>query len=88
MHALLRDLCRRHRPAVLLVTHDVDEAIVLGSRIAVMQTPGHIAQLATPGELLAAPATDFIRDFIGRRDVMHDESGRPIGYRVETPFSE
>jgi osmoprotectant transport system ATP-binding protein len=31
---------------VVFVTHDVDEAIVLGSRIAVMQTPGHIAQLA------------------------------------------
>ena len=54
---------------VVFVTHDVDEAIVLGSRIAVMQTPGHIAQLATPGELLANPATEFIREFIGRRDV-------------------
>jgi sulfonate transport system ATP-binding protein len=36
MHALLRDLCRRHRPAVLLVTHDVDEAIVLADRVLVL----------------------------------------------------
>jgi sulfonate transport system ATP-binding protein len=36
MHALLRDLCRRHRPAVLLVTHDVDEAIALSDRVAVL----------------------------------------------------
>ncbi|HEY6740663.1 MAG TPA: ABC transporter ATP-binding protein, partial [Actinopolymorphaceae bacterium] len=36
MHALLRRLCDRHRPAVLLVTHDVDEAIVLADRILVL----------------------------------------------------
>ena len=53
-----------------------------------MQTPGHIAQLATPAELLAAPATEFVRDFIGRRDVVLDESGKATGYRVDTPFSE
>ncbi|MET0343820.1 MAG: ABC transporter ATP-binding protein [Polyangiales bacterium] len=36
MHALLRDLCARHRPAVLLVTHDVDEAIALADRVLVL----------------------------------------------------
>ncbi|WP_371782150.1 ABC transporter ATP-binding protein [Streptosporangium subroseum] len=36
MHALLRSLCDRHRPAVLLVTHDVDEAIVLADRVLVL----------------------------------------------------
>ena len=36
MHGLLRELCRRHRPAVLLVTHDVDEAIVLADRVLVL----------------------------------------------------
>ena len=36
MHVLLRRLCERHRPAVLLVTHDVDEAIVLADRVIVL----------------------------------------------------
>jgi len=36
MHELLRELCARHRPAVLLVTHDVDEAIVLADRVLVL----------------------------------------------------
>ena len=37
MHVLLRELCERHRPAVLLVTHDVDEAIVLADRIVLLE---------------------------------------------------
>lgn len=36
MHGLLRDLCARHRPAVLLVTHDVDEALLLADRLLVV----------------------------------------------------
>jgi sulfonate transport system ATP-binding protein len=42
MHALLQDLCARHRPAVLLVTHDVDEAVLLADRVLVLDD-GHIA---------------------------------------------
>ena len=50
MHALLQDLCARHRPAVLLVTHDVDEAILLADRALVL-TDGQItldAQVGLP----------------------------------------
>ena len=42
MHALLRELCARHRPAVLLVTHDVDEAVQLADRVLVLDR-GRIA---------------------------------------------
>ncbi|MGW6334939.1 ABC transporter ATP-binding protein [Nocardia rhamnosiphila] len=42
MHGLLQDLCARHRPAVLLVTHDVDEAVLLADRVLVLDE-GHIA---------------------------------------------
>src|ERR1700731_1121074 len=42
MHALIRQLCRRHSPAVLLVTHDVDEAILLADRVLVL-TDGKIS---------------------------------------------
>jgi sulfonate transport system ATP-binding protein len=52
MHALLQELCRRHRPAVLLVTHDVDEAILLADRIVVLDggrvTLDATVELATP----------------------------------------
>ncbi|WP_306216379.1 ABC transporter ATP-binding protein [Actinoplanes sp. RD1] len=37
MHGLLRELCERHRPAVLLVTHDVDEAVTLADRVLVLE---------------------------------------------------
>ncbi|WP_235608674.1 ATP-binding cassette domain-containing protein, partial [Frankia casuarinae] len=42
MHALLQQLCRRHRPAVLFVTHDVDEAILLAERVLVL-TEGRLS---------------------------------------------
>ena len=50
---------------VLFVTHDVDEAIKMGDRIAVLREGGELAQYATPAELLAHPADDFVRDFVG-----------------------
>jgi sulfonate transport system ATP-binding protein len=45
MHALLQDLCTRHQPAVLLVTHDVDEAILLADRVVVLADGGLAADL-------------------------------------------
>jgi osmoprotectant transport system ATP-binding protein len=53
------------RKTILFVTHDIDEAIKMGDRIAVMRQGGHLAQYATPAELLMAPAGDFVEDFVG-----------------------
>ena len=53
------------RKTVLFVTHDVDEAIKMGDRIAVMRKGGELAQFATPTELLMEPADDFVEDFVG-----------------------
>jgi osmoprotectant transport system ATP-binding protein len=53
------------RKTVLFVTHDIDEAIKMGDRIAVMREGGRVAQYATPAELLMAPADDFVEDFVG-----------------------
>jgi osmoprotectant transport system ATP-binding protein len=50
---------------ILFVTHDIDEAIKLGHRVAVMQEGGHLAQYAAPMELLARPANDFVACFVG-----------------------
>jgi osmoprotectant transport system ATP-binding protein len=53
------------RKTVLFVTHDIDEAIKMGDRIAIMRKGGHLAQFATPAELLMAPADEFVEDFVG-----------------------
>src|ERR1700704_3890978 len=51
-------------PPVLFVTHDIDEAIRLGARVALMRD-GRLVQYAPPGELLAHPADDFVAQFVG-----------------------
>jgi osmoprotectant transport system ATP-binding protein len=50
---------------ILFVTHDIDEAIKMGDRIAVLREGGALAQYATPAELLMAPADGFVEDFVG-----------------------
>ncbi len=58
---LQRDLGK----TVVLVTHDIDEAVRMGDRVAVFAVGGRLAQFATPMELLARPADDFVADFVG-----------------------
>jgi osmoprotectant transport system ATP-binding protein len=53
------------RKTILFVTHDIDEALKMGDRIAVLQEGGNLAQYATPAELLMAPANGFVEDFVG-----------------------
>lgn len=50
---------------VVFVTHDIDEAVRLGDRIAVMRQGGYLEQYATPVEILARPANAFVADFVG-----------------------
>ncbi|MFI9777484.1 ABC transporter ATP-binding protein [Streptomyces sp. NPDC051956] len=65
MHTLLRQLCERHRPAVLLVTHDVDEAIVLADRVAVLDE-GRITVDIPVG--LPAPRSHGGPEYVALRD--------------------
>jgi osmoprotectant transport system ATP-binding protein len=53
------------RKTILFVTHDIDEAIKMGDRIAILREGGTLAQYATPAELLMSPADDFVEDFVG-----------------------
>ena len=53
------------RKTILFVTHDIDEAIKMGDRIAILREGGRLAQFATPAELLMAPADSFVEDFVG-----------------------
>lgn len=78
---------------VLFVTHDIDEALLLGDEVLVLGSGGRIAQAGPPAQILAAPADAFVRDFIGAdrpdrvlrivdvrgRRVVLDQAGRPAG---------
>src|SRR5581483_6585946 len=64
---LQNDFLRLHRQVrktVIFVTHDIDEAIKMGDRIAIMRD-GHLVQIATADELLAKPADEFVASFVG-----------------------
>jgi osmoprotectant transport system ATP-binding protein len=53
------------RKTILFVTHDIDEAIKMGDRVAVLEKEGVLSQYATPPELLMSPANGFVEDFVG-----------------------
>jgi osmoprotectant transport system ATP-binding protein len=59
---LQRDLAK----TIVFVTHDIDEATVLGDKVAVFASGGKLAQYAAPEEILRAPANDFVASFVGR----------------------
>lgn len=78
---------------VVFVTHDIDEAFLLGDQVVIMQQGGKISQAASPSEILANPADDFVADFVGAkrgkralhvtdvggRRLVVDADGRPAG---------
>jgi osmoprotectant transport system ATP-binding protein len=61
----LRRLHARLPKTVIFVTHDVDEAITMGDRIAILREGGVLVQYDTPDAILAHPADDFVAQFIG-----------------------
>ena len=88
------ELSRLHHElgkTVVFVTHDIDEAFRLGDEVVLLQEHAHIAQRGTPEQILAAPASKFVRDFIGSdvrtmtmaehggRLVVFDGSGQAVG---------
>ncbi|QAY74164.1 ATP-binding cassette domain-containing protein [Agromyces protaetiae] len=89
---LLR-LQRELGKTVIFVTHDIDEAFRLGDRVVILREGGRIVQTGTPAEILAAPADEFVAEFIGAdrgRRELHvaeidgrrlavDGDGRPVG---------
>jgi osmoprotectant transport system ATP-binding protein len=63
-HELLR-IQHELRKTIVFVTHDIDEAILLGDRIAILREGGVLAQYDTPDTLLAHPADAFVERFLG-----------------------
>ncbi|MBM7502193.1 osmoprotectant transport system ATP-binding protein [Brachybacterium muris] len=86
---LQRDL----RKTIVFVTHDIDEAFLVGDRVVILRPGGVVAQVGTPQEILAAPADDFVASFVGAergarslhleqvdgRQVVVDADGRAAG---------
>jgi osmoprotectant transport system ATP-binding protein len=69
---------REVRKTIVFVTHDLDEAVRLADRIALFKQGGILEQYGTPAELLGAPATDFVRDFVGSQRGLRRLSVTPI----------
>jgi osmoprotectant transport system ATP-binding protein len=81
---------------VVFVTHDIDEAFLLGDQVVILETGGHIVQVGSPTEILADPANDFVASFIGadkgkraltikktpRGEIVVDSEGRAAGVLV------
>jgi osmoprotectant transport system ATP-binding protein len=61
----LLELQQKVKKTIVFVTHDIDEATLLGDRIAVLSKGGHLEQYDTPSEVLGRPATPFVADFVG-----------------------
>ena len=83
---------------VVFVTHDIDEAFLLGDQVVILEKGAKVAQIGTPAEILAAPASEFVADFIGAErgkralsirttptgSVLIDGDGRTAGVLVES----
>ena len=68
LQAEMRRIHEETRTTIVFVTHDMDEAVNLASRIALIDA-GRLVQAGTPLELLTRPANDFVRGFVGSKDL-------------------
>lgn len=78
---------------IVFVTHDIDEAFLLGDQVVILKRGGVVAQVGTPADILANPADEFVRSFVGidrgnralhveehgGRSVVADAAGRAVG---------
>ena len=66
LHEFFLDLQRQLSKTIVLITHDIDEAIKLGDQVAILRVGGKLAQVGTPQQLLDEPADAFVEGFVGR----------------------
>ncbi len=75
----MRRLHREVGKTVIFVTHDIDEAIAMGDRIAILREGGVLAQYDTPDAILAQPADEFVAQFIGEDRALRRLALRRVG---------
>src|SRR3954468_4181746 len=66
LHEFFLGLQREISKTIVLITHDIDEAIKLGDQVAILRVGGRLAQVGTPQELLEQPADAFVEGFVGK----------------------
>ncbi|MGW4366054.1 ABC transporter ATP-binding protein [Nocardia takedensis] len=76
LQAEMRRLHAELRKTIVFVTHDIDEAVTLGDRVAVFGRGGVLQQYDAPQRVLSSPATDFVAGFVGR-----DRGYRGLSFR-------
>ncbi|SES00090.1 betaine/proline/choline family ABC transporter ATP-binding protein [Psychrobacillus sp. OK032] len=73
----LLSLQQKLKKTIVFVTHDMDEALKLGDRIAIMRD-GHLLQIDTPEKLLQEPASEFVEEFIGKDRIVQNPELMPV----------
>jgi osmoprotectant transport system ATP-binding protein len=76
------------RKTVVFVTHDIDEAIRVGDRIAILREGGRLAQYDTPQRILEEPVDDFVADFVGRDRALKALALRTLGDLKLSPATQ
>jgi osmoprotectant transport system ATP-binding protein len=66
LHEFFLGLQRQLSKTIIMITHDIDEAIKLGDQVAILRVGGRLAQVGTPQQLLDEPADSFVEGFVGR----------------------
>ena len=82
------DLQAQVAKTVVMVTHDIDEAVRMGDRIAVMREGGYLEQYDSPAAILANPVNEFVADFVGADRLIKLMAVTPVDTELLSPIAD